>query len=253
MPKTRGIRHSRKEAGEAVSKLSADPSDEEFQKAISQAEGRIRRLYAGRHPDTSELLDGRKIVSTLRPGEIVAFQIFGSLRDIIEMHPDVSKLLDTYVAVLDWNSDLICNRSIRAADILTRIQEVAKPLGGFETYDVAAVEYARWIIRRVVNDIQTDVVSTQNPIFAWWGLRMVHVARLSTPRWITNYLSVAATRISKILDEVHAGGSIGKEAERVGKALGFSIEGPGQGGWFKRSAKEKNAIPHTTSLQSSYA
>ena len=39
----------------------------------------------------------------------------------------------------------------------------------------------------------------------------------------------------EVRDEVASGASVKRESERVGRALGFGLDGPGRGGWFKHA------------------
>ena len=197
------------------------------------AQRRMLEIYAGRHPDTGQPLKAED-ETIFRPGEVVALQILLSLRGLGEMHPDVSNLLEAYVFALDRNSDLFGFEKLKLNEILARIGPYTKPLGSFDAYDVAAVEFARRIFRQIAKDMEAEFVQTKNPIFVWWALRMIHTARLAVPRWIARYLGSAAEIISRVSDEVQAGRPVGMEAERVGKALGFGTEGPGAGGWFKQ-------------------
>ena len=53
--------------------------------------------------------------------------------------------------------------------------------------------------------------------------------------WVEDYLARAADRILKILGDAAGGKPVGREAERVGQALGFGMAGPGTSGWFKHA------------------
>jgi hypothetical protein len=58
---------------------------------------------------------------------------------------------------------------------------------------------------------------------------------IDPPEWVEDFLAGTADLILEIRDEVAEGKPINREAERVGKALGFGKDGPGQGGWFKHA------------------
>ena len=60
---------------------------------------------------------------------------------------------------------------------------------------------------------------------------------MNPPDWVMAYFADAADRVMAIRDEIGEGKRIGREAERVGKALGFGMSGRGSTSLFARSFK----------------
>jgi hypothetical protein len=105
---------------------------------------------------------------------------------------------------------------------------------GFEAYDPVNVEAVRSYCRSVLSELETDFGRDGNPVHAWEAIALILPYGIELPDWLLAYLFDAASEIGQIRCEVAEGKSINREAERVGKALGYG-EGQGRGGWFKRA------------------
>ena len=120
------------------------------------------------------------------------------------------------------------------ADLLARI---AIALGGEPKFDNknGNVGELRGLSMKALPKLQFDYMVHKNPVFVWEALRFVCSFSLPTPEWVAAYLGQAAAAIMGIRAEVQDGLSCGKEAARIGRALGFGVGGPGRGGWFKNA------------------
>src|SRR4051812_10111786 len=75
----------------------------------------------------------------------------------------------------------------------------------------------------------------RNPLHALEAVWIALGAGIDLPDWAHDYLACALARILEIRDEVARDRKVKREADCVGKALGFGTRGPGPSGWFKRS------------------
>jgi hypothetical protein len=81
-------------------------------------------------------------------------------------------------------------------------------------------------------DLEAHFARDHNPVHAWEAFKFAHRYGIKRPDWVEAYLADVADLILKIRDEPADGEPVGREAERVGKALGF-VHGPGETGWFE--------------------
>jgi len=84
-------------------------------------------------------------------------------------------------------------------------------------------------------DLEAHFARDGNPFHAWKALKFAHRHGFERPDWVETYLVDGADHIVKIRDEAIGGKPVGREAERVGKALGFA-HARGKTGWFKQAA-----------------
>jgi hypothetical protein len=93
---------------------------------------------------------------------------------------------------------------------------------------------AEWELR----ELEAHFARDRNPVHVWEALKFTHRHGIKRPDWVENYLADAADRILKIRDESAGCKPVGREAERVGKALGF-VHGPGETGCFELATNLK--------------
>ena len=170
--------------------------------------------------------------------------------------PQRIRFLQTYVEILElfarWNTD-----SYERADLLARFDMAGIPEAlatNFKGYGRYNVQKVRSYGRSVLNDLEDDFRREGNPVHAWEALKLVRSYGLRPPLWVRDYLARGADGIMGIRDAVSSGQSAGREADRVGKALGFATDGTGRGGRFShavtlernrriyRKVKEKLAV-----------
>jgi hypothetical protein len=121
------------------------------------------------------------------------------------------------------------------ADLLARIAMPATLAAGFYGYDPFNVERVQAYGESALRELEADFGRDGNPVHAWEALAVARRYGIDPPDWVEDFLTDAADRILEIRDEVADGRPVNRESERVGKALGFGKDGPGQGGWFKHS------------------
>lgn len=125
--------------------------------------------------------------------------------------------------------------SYERADLLARIAMPATLAAGFDGYDPLSVERIQAYGESVMRELEADFGRDGNPVHAWEALTVARRYGIDPPVWVDDFLTDAADRILEIREEVAGGRPVKREAERVGKALGFGNDGPGQGGWFKHA------------------
>ncbi len=74
---------------------------------------------------------------------------------------------------------------------------------------------------------------TGNPVLPWIAVREAARVARPIPEWAMDYLVICGERINKLTNENHRGR---REAEEVGKALGFGGRGQGRTSVFQETA-----------------
>jgi hypothetical protein len=121
------------------------------------------------------------------------------------------------------------------ADLLARIAMPATLAAGFDGYDPFNVKRVQAYGESVLRELEDDFGRDGNPVHAWEAFAVARRYGIDRPEWVEDFLTDVADRILEIRDEVADGKPTKREAQRVGKALGFGKDGPGQGGWFKHA------------------
>jgi hypothetical protein len=121
------------------------------------------------------------------------------------------------------------------ADLLARIAMPAALAAGFYGYEPFNVAQVQAYGESALRELEADFGRDGNPIHAWEALAVARRYGIDSPDWVEDFLTDVADRILEIRDEVAGGKPVKRESERVGKALGFGKDGPGQGGWFKHA------------------
>ncbi len=125
--------------------------------------------------------------------------------------------------------------ALERAELVARSElprEMRKPLGDYQPANRSAVEAYQ---DDLIGELEVEFRESKNPLLAWEGFRLSMAVDQATPGWILDYLGDCALRLSDILEEVERGKPTGKEAERVGRSLGFAAK-PGRGSWFSKLA-----------------
>ena len=120
-------------------------------------------------------------------------------------------------------------------EILARIARKGSFATGFDGYEPVHVERMQWNARDMLRELEADFNRDRNPVHVFEALALALRHEISMPEWVKKYLGDTADLILNIRKEVAAGKPVFREAERVGKALGFGTEGPGRSGWFKQA------------------
>jgi hypothetical protein len=121
------------------------------------------------------------------------------------------------------------------ADLLARIDMPATLTAGFYGYDRINVERVRAYGKSALRELEADFGRDGNPLHAWQARLVARRCEIDSPDWVEDFIDDMADRLMGIRDEVAAGNAVNREAERVGKELGFGTDGPGHGGWFKHA------------------
>jgi hypothetical protein len=127
-------------------------------------------------------------------------------------------------------------RGIEQAELLARSylpDDLHRP---WEVYSEVSRRNVRLYYRAAIKSLRADFARERNPVHAWEAIAISFRERFPFAAWLREFLGETATSIVDILDEVAAGAPAGKEAERVGKVLGFGVRGPGRGGWFEQAS-----------------
>jgi hypothetical protein len=186
---------------------------------------------------------------TREHGEMIA-SATAFTRDVTAMAGEVQRMLSVYGPVLaeqtgfltEYRSNLglfhtagLTKVAYERADLLARIAMPATLATGFDGYNPSNVERVQAYGESVLRELEADFGRDSNPVHAWEALAVARRYGIDPPHWVKHFLFDAADRILEIRDEVAGGRPVNRESERVGKALGFGKDGPGQGGWFKHA------------------
>ena len=133
-----------------------------------------------------------------------------------------------------FRPDLALSEAARQrSDLLARLALRQASMFGFDYYEQENVERVRQMAASA--ELAIDFERDGNPVDAWQAFAVANRYRIDPPEWVEDFLTDVANRISEIRDEVAGGRPVKREAERVGKALGFGKDGPGHSGWFKHA------------------
>lgn len=125
--------------------------------------------------------------------------------------------------------------AMERADLLSRLALPTGLVTGFDGSDPATVTRVRRYRELELIELEEDFKREGNPVFIWQAIAIARRYGIELPEWVLEYLAASADSLLDIREEVADGKRAGKEAERVGKVLGFGTDGPGQGGWFKHA------------------
>lgn len=88
--------------------------------------------------------------------------------------------------------------------------------------------------RRQLRELEaTYEFDGNNPLDVWEAIDWACRAGMELPEWIMSYLGAAAGAIVSLCE---TGQRVPKQAERVGKILGFGVKGPGRNSCFEELA-----------------
>jgi hypothetical protein len=102
----------------------------------------------------------------------------------------------------------------------------------------AALRFFQFWAEGELCDLEDHFARDRNPVHVWEAFKFARRYGIKRPDWVENYLADVADLILEIRDEVAGGKPVGREADRVGKALGF-VHNPGKTGWFELAANLK--------------
>jgi hypothetical protein len=123
------------------------------------------------------------------------------------------------------------------SDLLARVALESTYPRDFEGYDRANVEAVELCVRAQVAQLQADFLRTENPVLAWEAFVIARNCGMEIPDWVWEVVEAAADGITDLREEVERGAPLGKEAEAVGRALGFGKKRPGETGWFAEASQ----------------
>lgn len=146
------------------------------------------------------------------------------------------QFLTEYCANLElFHSTGLTGAMFERADLLARIALPTTLAAGFVGYNSVNVERVQAYGESAQRELEADFGRDGNPVHAWGALAVARRYGIDLPEWVKDYLADVADRILEIRTEVADGKPLRREAERVGKVLGFGKDRPGGGGRFKRS------------------
>lgn len=124
---------------------------------------------------------------------------------------------------------------LQRSDLLACIALPPSAIVGFDHYAQENVERFQRYGASLLAELAVDFEREGNPVHAWEAVAVAARSGIERPDWVENFIDEQAARIMEIREQVSEGHPVGREADRVGKALGFAIDGPGQGGRFKQA------------------
>jgi hypothetical protein len=167
------------------------------------------------------------------------------------MHTEAQRLLSIYgPRIVDQTGFLVEQRrnldlfapsvaatSFERADLLARIALQSTFPSDFIGYDLANIEAVERYGHAALAQLEADFSRTKNPVFAWEALAVARRYGVEVPDWVWDVVESAAAGITELREEVENGTPLGKEAEVVGRALGFGKKGRGGTGWFAEATQ----------------
>jgi hypothetical protein len=124
--------------------------------------------------------------------------------------------------------------AFQGADLFARSALPTHLLPGFEDYLTVRVERLREFGEAQLNELGEDFKREPNPYHVLEAFAIAQAYGLEAPDWVLDNLTDMADRVRGLCDEPDVGGT--SEAERVGKAVGFSRGGRGTTGWLERAS-----------------
>ena len=103
--------------------------------------------------------------------------------------------------------------------------------------DLDAIEELQHRGEAVLAELRLTFDSSRNPVFAWQALRLATGLGINAPYWVLDYLAAAADALASIYARAKTKKALAREADLVGKALGFGTQGRGKTGMFEAAAK----------------
>jgi len=83
-------------------------------------------------------------------------------------------------------------------------------------------------VHSILQSLKTDYDRDANPVHAWEAVASASRVGIAPPDWAFRVAVAAADSIVEIRDNAAAGTPVNREAECVGKALGFGADSPGR-------------------------
>jgi hypothetical protein len=102
-------------------------------------------------------------------------------------------------------------------------------------YDEEKAARAKACREALLAQLEADFRRDGNPVHVLQAVAIAGIDDTAFPDWVREFLVDSAERILELREAVVRGKRVDREADSVGKALGFGTGGPGSGGWFKRS------------------
>jgi hypothetical protein len=104
---------------------------------------------------------------------------------------------------------------------------------GADHYLPRNVEAVRQSQQSTLEALEDEFRLEANPVVMWEAVAIATAFELPFPKWILEYLLRSARNLAEISNTAASGQPIGKESDRVGKAMGFGDTGRGYGSYFK--------------------
>jgi hypothetical protein len=213
-------------------------------KKLQRTRHRLNKIYAGRHPDTDQ---------PLRFGDEYTLELSEQLdardaiiKNLLSPIPDATSSFKQWVAsqVSLWEArgkkarllaiQGVANEFRADLERATPPKSVRAPA---DENDVDTIEELRHRGEAVLAELRLTFDRTQNPVFVWQALRLATGLGINIPYWVLDYLAAAAGALASLYAKAKAKKALGREAELVGKALGFGTRGRGRTGMFEAAAR----------------
>ena len=94
--------------------------------------------------------------------------------------------------------------------------------------------------RKVADSVQSmEERASKNPLYMWWAIDLCIKCNIPFPPWVMGYLKESASKLMQMMFDAAPTGTpeVAREAEAVGRALGFGAKGRGRGNVFSTHAK----------------
>jgi hypothetical protein len=91
-------------------------------------------------------------------------------------------------------------------------------------------------LSKMIEDYRADFEQENNPVFAWRAIYFACILGGEFPDWLRKYLSTSAEAIVAIHEDAKEALPVPREAQRVGRAVGFVSGGKGATSHFEKAA-----------------
>jgi hypothetical protein len=188
----------------------------------------------------NEISGNSDTIPTASVSPFHAEKMFGEAQRLVAVYGATigkhTRFLSEYKANLElFDTARLTTIDLECADLLARVALPFEYIAQFEGYRQAVIRRVRIYAQAQLREMELDHAREGNPIYAWQAYTVARTYGLAVPTWVEALIDDTAENILEIGNQVAGGNALRREAECVGRALGFGNSGPGRAGWFSQA------------------